>query len=71
MSEKKIAYKPLIDFQSFEIAERLIAAVYSMEDDGIEIVYPGMKMPSAACVKGDAHRPGAVAAGRRHRGRTW
>lgn len=54
MSEKKIAYKPLIDFQSFEIAERLIAAVYSMEDDGIEIVYPGMKMPSAASVKGDA-----------------
>ena len=43
MSEKKIAYKPLIDFQSFEIAERLIAAVYSMEDDGIEIVYPGIK----------------------------
>lgn len=54
MSEKKIAYKPLIDFQSFEIAERLIAVVYSMEDDGIEIVYPGMKMPSAASVKGDA-----------------
>ena len=70
MSEKKIAYKPLIDFQSFEIAERLIAAVYSMEDDGIEIVYPGMKMRPLRASR-EAPSAGAVAAGRRHRGRTW
>lgn len=54
MSEKKIAYKPLIDFKSFEIAERLISADTAMSGEGIEKVYPGMKMPSAASIKGDA-----------------
>lgn len=51
---KKIAYKPVIDFDSFELAERLISAVYALEDEGIEVVYPDTKMPDVDSIKGEA-----------------